>query len=537
MPPRTHAPRERLPAVIYARYSSDSQREASIDDQLRECRSWASANGYDIINEYCDYAISGRSDDRPQFQRMIADADKGAFVAVITYQTSRFARNRYDAAVYKYRLKKAGVSVCYARTNIPDGPEGIILEALMEGMDEYYSANLSITIRRGQDGNAMQGKFSGGTRPFGLIITDDQRLAPDPLNAPHVLRAYQMIDEGAMQKDVVDYFNSIGLRTTRGNPFTKSTMATLLTNRKYIGEYSYRDVVLPNAIPPIVPEDLFCRVQQILSQNSHVKGGHARSMVDFLLSGKLICGHCGGPMVGDSGTSRNGSTHYYYTCACRKRSGGCDKKSERRRPLEMAVVEETVRHVLQPDIIASIIDRAMDIYERELRDDPILSSLLAEEKSVATSLENIMKAIEMGIFTSTTRDRMLELEAQKKDVAARLHQHQVTRPHIDRDRIEYFLSSFVGGDPASADYRRKVISTFLSSVTITDLPSPDDGRPIRRLDLTYNLTHNSLSSIATQLPVCSDAVGCAPPYQRHPNIFICVTAGMIVIRATIEASV
>ena len=524
-----------MTAVIYARYSSDSQRETSIDDQLRECHAWAKAHGYTVIREYCDYAMTGRNDDRPNFQRMIADAEKGIFEAVITYQTSRFSRNRYDAAIYKHRLKKAGVSIHYAKTAIPDSPEGIILEALMEGMDEYYSANLSINIRRGQQGNAMRGMVVGGTRPFGLIVTPDRTYAPDPLNAPHVLRAFQMIDAGDMQKDVIDYFNSIGLRTTRGNPFSKSSMASLLANRVYIGEYHYGDITIPGAIQPIVPEDLFYRVQDRLSQNQHVKGGHAKAMVDFLLTGKLICGHCNSPMVGDSGTSRNGQTHYYYTCSCRKRTGECEKKSERRRPLEIAIVEETVRHVLRPEIISAIVDRTMAIYEKEQKEDPVMASLLSEEKTVSAAISNMLKAIEMGIFTPTTRDRMLELEQQKKDVEARIRVHQATRPIIDRDRIEYFLNSFVGGDPQQADYRRKVISTLLASVTITDLPGTPDNPPRRRLDLTYNMTDNSTSSVTDSAPPCSDTVCYAPPYRTHPNISVDIIAGKLVVSTIIEA--
>lgn len=531
--PRVPSHKQQLLAVIYARYSSDSQRDASIEDQLRECHAWADAHGYTVIEEYCDYAMTGRNDDRPAFQRMIADADSGEFVAVITYQTSRFSRNRYDAAVYKHRLKRAGVSVHYAATNIPDGPEGIILEALMEGMDEYYSANLSKNIRRGQDGNALKGLFAGGSVPIGLLITPERTYAPDPLTAPHVLRAFEMIDEGMMQKDVIEYLNASGVRTRRGKPFGRTSLASMFANRKYLGEYSYRDVTIPDAFPAVVPLDLFERVQLRIAQNVHTKGGHASSMVDFLLTGKLICGHCGATMVGDSGTSRNGSIHYYYNCTCRKRGDGCTKKAERRRPLEIAIVAETVRHVLQPDIISAIVDRVMEIYEREQREDHVLASLQAEEATINASLSNIMRAIEAGIFTPTTRDRMMELEAQKKDVAARIQIHNATRPRIDRERVEYFLHSFRFGDPADAEYRRKVITSLIHSVTITDVPDPSDSdRPHRRLDLTYNLTEHSTSSTS----LCSDTVLLTPLYRTQPNR-IRITSGLIMVSTTIEAPV
>lgn len=219
-------------------------------------------------------------------------------------------------------------------------------------------------------------------------------------------------------------------------------------------------------------------------------------------------------MVGDSGTSRSGETYYYYTCSCRKRGGTCDKKTERRVPLEIAIVKETVRHVLQPDVIASIVDRVMSIYEQEQREDHVLASLQAELKAVSSALGNLMKAIEMGIITPTTRDRLLELEAQKKDVEARIHIHNATRPRIDRERVEFFLASFAGGNPESSEYRRRVITALVHSVTITDQYDPTPGRRTsrtapthRRLDLVYNLTDNATSTVSA----CSDAFRYAPP--------------------------
>lgn len=138
-----------IPAVIYARYSSSGQREESIEGQLRECHEYAQRNGMTIIGEYIDKALTGRTDKRPDFQRMLRDSEKGVFQVVICWKMDRFARNRYDSAMYKYRLKKNGVRLAYAKESIPEGPEGIILEAVMEGYAEYYSENLSQNVKRG----------------------------------------------------------------------------------------------------------------------------------------------------------------------------------------------------------------------------------------------------------------------------------------------------------------------------------------------------------------------------------------------------
>ncbi len=130
-------------AVIYARFSSHAQNEQSIEGQLRICYEYAKREGLSVIEEYIDRALTGRSDDRPDFQRMISDARKKAFQYVIVYKLDRFTRNRYDSAIYKHKLKQCGVKVLSAMENIGDNPESIILEAVLEASAEYYSVDLS----------------------------------------------------------------------------------------------------------------------------------------------------------------------------------------------------------------------------------------------------------------------------------------------------------------------------------------------------------------------------------------------------------
>ena len=156
-----------LNAVIYARYSSHSQTEQSIEGQLHDSYAYAEKCGYRVIGEYIDRALTGKSDDRPDFQRMIRDAEKHQFQVVIVWKLDRFARNRYDSAIYKARLKKYGVRVISVMENITDSPEGIILEGMLEALAEYYSANLSENIRRGQQESIKKGWFPGGPPPMG----------------------------------------------------------------------------------------------------------------------------------------------------------------------------------------------------------------------------------------------------------------------------------------------------------------------------------------------------------------------------------
>ena len=157
-----------MTGIIYARYSSDNQREESIDGQIRECKEFAEKNDIRIIDTYIDRALSAKTDNRPSFQQMIKDSSKGLFDVIIVWKLDRFARNRYDSARYKAQLRKNGVKVISANENISEGSEGIILESVLEGMAEYYSADLSEKVIRGLTENAMKCKFNSDPITFGF---------------------------------------------------------------------------------------------------------------------------------------------------------------------------------------------------------------------------------------------------------------------------------------------------------------------------------------------------------------------------------
>ena len=150
-----------MTAVIYARYSSDNQREESIEGQIRECTAYAEKNGFTVVKHYIDRAISVKTDNRPQFQQMIKDSDKKLFDIVLVWKLDRFARNRYDSARYKTQLKKNGVKLMSATEIISEGPEGIILESVLEGYAENYSADLAEKVVRGQIQNMLNAIQAG----------------------------------------------------------------------------------------------------------------------------------------------------------------------------------------------------------------------------------------------------------------------------------------------------------------------------------------------------------------------------------------
>ena len=167
-----------MTAVIYARYSSDSQREASIEGQLRDCKDYAEKNGITVVGTYIDRAYSAKTDDRPDFQRMIKDSGKKIFDVVLVWKLDRFARNRFDAVNYKYQLEKNGVHLVSAMEPISQGPEGIMVESMLIGMAEYYSAELALKVARGERENALQCKYNGGVVPLGFTIGKGGQAVP-----------------------------------------------------------------------------------------------------------------------------------------------------------------------------------------------------------------------------------------------------------------------------------------------------------------------------------------------------------------------
>ena len=210
-------------AVIYARYSSDNQREESIEGQLRECKEYADQNGITVVRTYIDRALSAKTDSRRQFQQMIHDSATHTFEAVLVWKLDRFSRNRYDSAHYKRILKNNRVHVVSVTEPISNTPEGIMLESLLEGMAEYYSAELAEKVSRGHKENALKAKFNGGPVPLGYRIDSEHHYQIDPTTAPVVQEAFQRYAAGESIRSIIESLNARGIRNSRGNRFTKNT--------------------------------------------------------------------------------------------------------------------------------------------------------------------------------------------------------------------------------------------------------------------------------------------------------------------------
>lgn len=453
-------------AVIYARFSSHSQSEQSIEGQLAECNAYAQRNGYTIVGEYVDRAISGTTDARPNFLKMIDDAQKKQFQYVIVYQLDRFARNRYDSATYKARLKKCGVRVLSARENIADDASGILVEGVLESMAEYYSAELSQKVQRGMNINAQKAISNGGSIPFGFKTVNKLYVVDDD-TAPAVVRIFGMYANGHTIVEINDWLNSHGYRTTLGAPFNKNSLRHLLKNKKYIGTYCYNGVEIPDAIPRIVSDEVFNAVQERLSVNKKAPA-RTKAISEYLLTTKLFCGHCGEMMTGTSGKSHTGTVYFYYKCNNAKKKA-CDKKAVKKEVIESFVVAEC-RKLLTAGNIKKIAKEVVALCEKEA-DRSELNRLAKQIKDVERRQNNIMSAIS-ECDDETTRKmlfaEMKRLSAEKDDAEKQYEIEKASNVVVTEDEIVFFLSSLKKGKADSLSYRKTLINVFINKIYLYD---------------------------------------------------------------------
>ena len=310
----------------------------------------------------------------------------------------------------------------------------------------------------------MKGKCTGGTGTIGYKIDEDKFYHLDLLTAPLVQEAFQRYDNGDKMVEIVNSLNDKGVRNMLGGKMTHSSVNTMLKNRRYIGELSFRDIVVPDAIPVIVPKDLFDRVQKRLDKNKRAPAC-GKADEEYLLTTKLFCGKCGALMFGESGTSATGRTYYYYKCANVKRRKGCNKKTVQKDWLEDLVVRETMKLIQDDAVIDKIVQLVMDVQNQENTTIPLLEKQLRE---VNKKLDNLMKAIEDGLYTRTTKERLEALEIQKDEPTAKIADEKLKKPSFNEDFIRFWLMKFRKFDISQKKQRKALIEIFINAIFLYD---------------------------------------------------------------------
>ena len=494
-------------AVAYARYSSAGQRDVSIEQQLQDIRAFALREGYTIVHEYADHARSGfkNTSARTAFQTMMSAAESGSFDTVISWKVDRFGRNREESALFKGRLRRFGVKVLYAMEPIPEGSAGVLLEGMLEATAEWYSRQLSENVTRGMTDNAHRCLYNG-TKILGYSRGSDGRYAINAEEAGVVRNIFGLYVSGYSAARICRVLNSNGIKTSRGKSFAPEGLMRILTNERYTGVYIWGDIRVPGGMPAIIEKSVFEEAQRMRGKTArHVDQGS----VDYLLTGKAFCGHCGAAMIGDSGTSRDGTRHYYYSCQAHKARKGCRKKSLKKDFLEDRVIDFVLRFVLSEEHIEENVDVIMALQAEEMKASP-LAAMEAEYAETKKKIANINNAIAAGIWNSSTSAMLKELEDNAENLRVSVEMMRFSQSQLmDRDRVRFFLHRFLKSDRNDPLFRRHIIETFVNAVYVFD----------DHLDIVTNNREGNQRFPLTDLPdpSGSDNIPSGVPIVTHPN--------------------
>ena len=512
--------------VIYARFSSHSQTEQSIEGQLRECYEYAKRQDLLVVAEYINRALTGTTDKRPEFLRMIDDSKKKTFDYVLVYQLDHFARNRYDSANYKAKLKKNGVRVLSAKENITEDASGILIEGVLESMAEYYSAELSQKVKRGIRESYEKGYFIGGYGLFGYDIVD-KKWTINSYEADIVRDIFTRYKNGEKAKEIIARLNGQGIKTTACSPFNMNSLARIIRNEKYIGKVTSHGTVYTNVIPPIVDKELFYECNVIMDKHKH-KPRDSKSEQPYILSGKLFCGFCGSLMTAETGTSHTGKLHHYYKCFGRKRNKhSCKKANYRQQDLEDLVFGTTVKYVLQPDVIQTVAEQVVSKFNSEITKTATLENLENELKAKEKAINALLAAIEQGIVTKSTKERLISLETQKEELENKisLEKARQIKP-LEVDKVKAFLTYFARKKYENGQEKNEFFNSFINRIILYDdkiliFYNTDDNHPtvIKRKDTEEFISHlNDIASNGkTATNDCPNTTGNNSPIVQKEN--------------------
>ena len=506
-PPRT--------AVAYARYSSAGQRDVSIDQQLRDIHAYADREGYIIVHEYADHAKSGykNASARSEFQAMIAAASSGSFDTVLCWKVDRFGRRRADSALYKDQLARLGVSVVYVMEPMPGGAAGVLSVGMLEAIAEWYSANLSENVTRGMLDNARKCLYNG-TKILGFTRGPDGHYEIDPASAALVRHIFARYLAGYSAAVISRELNDAGHRSSRGARFNPQNLLRIINNERYCGTYIWGDIRIPDGMPAIISKSDWEKAQLMKKKTARHVEQHA---VDFLLTGKAFCGHCGRAMIGDSGTGKSGTTYYYYACQGHKARSGCTTRNIRKQWLEDLVID----FIMDVCLTDPEMDRMVGLITREMEERKRSSPLASMKKELAEvngKIININNAIAAGIWNSSTSKVLSALESQAEDLQKSVGLLEYTEKQLlDPNRVLFFLHRFAKSDRNDPEDRRKLINTFLNAVYIYD----------DHLKIVTNATETSVTIPPESLPdidLSSDSITSGVLCGTHPN-----TAGFLYV--------
>lgn len=491
-----------LRAVAYCRFSSNNQREESIDAQLRAITRYVeNADGaYSFVDQYIDMALTGTNTDRPSFQRMLEDAKKGLFDVVIVHKMDRLSRNVRDTLNIENELSLHGVKIISVIEQFTDTPEGQLQQIIQLGVSAYYSANLSREVMKGLKENAYKAIHNGGIAPLGYDVDPDtKQYIINEKEAESIRIIFKKFLEGWSYRELADYLNLLGYRTKIGNKFSAtSSFYDILVNAKYKGEYvfgrslskpkqkgmkrSHRKnkdeseiIRVPNGLPAIIDENTFEQVQKLLSSRQRSKGA-AKAKEVYLVSGIIECGECGSPYHGSSRIGgRNKQKYVSYRCSKRKKiENPCKCKEINRTLLDEFIIKQLFTTILNAQHLQTLHQKVNEKLKQKFSEmNNELPHLEKQLKEVEKKVANIVQAIAIGGLGSveTITAELQRLEQQKIVLTNQIQNHQVKQSEVNitLDQMKEVLAEAKEYVLKNNDEMMKfILSRFIHKIIVKD---------------------------------------------------------------------
>ncbi len=406
------------------------------------------------------------------------------------YKLDRFSRDKYESAMHRHTLKMNGVKLVSAMENIPDTPEGIILESLLEGMNQYYSAELSQKVTRGMRETRSKGNFPGGTVMYGYRVVDKKVVIHED-EAKIVLRIFTDYANGKPGNVIMDELNAEGI-LYHGRPFATSTFYRMIVSEKYAGIFRHGDEVYTNIYPQIVPTEIFEIVRQKAEKNHY---GKHHGDICYMLKNKLYCGYCGRHVGSGSGTSKSGKVMRYYRCNGRSTKAGCESLPVRKELLEELVVN-AVQEALQKTDLEALADGILEQGKKIAEDSSVLNLLTTEYEETTRAIDNLLRAVEQGIFTQSTKDRLEQLEARKTELETKIACEKArSMLVISKEQIMEHLHAALKRSP------KQLISYFIRKIVLFNDHIDIYCKSIENHDPDGNDSHREFSFYEVKMTV------------------------------------
>jgi site-specific DNA recombinase len=481
-----------MKVALYARVSSEKQDvDLSISAQLKSLREYAARNGHEVIKEYVDESESGKTTARPAFREMISAARRSPkpFGLILVWKYSRFARSREDSIVFKTMLRKNGVRVVSITEPAEDTPTGKLLEAMIESLDEFYSANLGEEVIRGMRESASRGFYISAQAPFGyrkVKVNDGGKERPKlelELNQAHIVtRIFSLLLEGKGLMEIAKQLNKEGIAGPKGKGWIKTTIHKMLINEAYTGTlvwgrnsvHDLSPIRVDNAWPAIIDRDTFDRAQSLLKDRAPVNLHPKRVASRYLLSGLARCGHCGKNLVGHDAKS---GRFTYYVCGTllKKGTDSCPTRYLNRQQFENLVIDKIKEHVLTTDNLTRLVhmvNEEMDSLAIEYRQRS--DNVINEIADVDRRLDRLYDALETGrIQLADLAPRIQQLRQRREQLqAARLQLEQELSARrvelADEETVAHCVSDLRNLlSESSLAERKSFVRSFVKEVKVT----------------------------------------------------------------------